>query len=47
MRKVKVSELPVFDAADYLESEEDCAQYLAIVLEDGNPQLLAAALGGR
>ena len=45
MRKVKVSELPVFDAADYLESEEDCAQYLAIVLEDGNPQLLAAALG--
>ena len=40
MGKVKVSELPAFDAADYLKTEEDC-----VVLEDGDPALLAAALG--
>ena len=45
MSKVKVSELPAFDAADYLKTEEDCAQYLSVVLEDGDPALLAAALG--
>ena len=45
MGKVKVSELPTFDAADYLNTDEDCAQYLSVVLEDGDPALLAAALG--
>ena len=45
MSKVKVSELPAFDAADYLKTDEDCAQYLSVVLEDGDPALLAAALG--
>ena len=45
MSKVKASELPTFDAADYLKTEEDCAQYLSVVLEDGDPALLAAALG--
>ena len=43
--KIKVSELPEFDAADYLASEEDVAAYLATVLEDGDPALLVAALG--
>ncbi len=43
--KVKIFELPVFDAADYLKTEADCAQYLSVVLEDGDPALLAAALG--
>ena len=35
----------VFDAANYLHTEEDMAQYLSIVMEDGDPALLAAALG--
>lgn len=34
-----------FDAADYLKTEQDCAEYLSVVLEDGDPALLAAALG--
>ena len=45
MGKVKVSELPAFDATDYLKTDEDCAQYLSVVLEDGDPALLTAALG--
>lgn len=44
-KKVKAADLPVFDAADYLESEEACAQYLSIVMEDADPALVAAALG--
>lgn len=34
-----------FDAADYLESEEDMALYLSAILEDGSPEEIAAALG--
>lgn len=45
MTQVKVSDLPVFDAADYLQSEQACAEYLSVVLEDGDPALIAAALG--
>ncbi|WP_179284030.1 addiction module antidote protein [Bordetella genomosp. 10] len=44
-KKVKVSELPEFDAAEYLNSEEDIAAYLTTVLEDDDPALLAVALG--
>jgi hypothetical protein len=44
-QKVKVSELPEFDAAEYLNSEEDTAAYLTTVLEENDPALLAAALG--
>lgn len=44
-KKIKVADLPVFDAVDYLKTEQDCAEYLSIVLEDGDPTLLAAALG--
>ena len=43
--KVKVAELAVFDAANYLQDEQACAEYLSAVLEDGDPVLLAAALG--
>ena len=43
--KIKVSELPEFDAAEYLSGEEDVAAYLTTVLEDNDPALLAAALG--
>ena len=34
-----------FDAADYLETEEDCAEYLTIVLGEDDPAALAIALG--
>ena len=43
--KIKVSELPEFDAAEFLQSEQDIAEYLTAVLEDDDPSLLAAALG--
>lgn len=32
-----------FDAADYLDSEQVMAEYLAAALEDGNPQLFEQA----
>lgn len=43
--KMKISELPEFDMAQYLETNEDVAEYLRQVLEDGDPGELAAALG--
>ena len=44
-KKIKVSELPEFDAAEYLNSKEYMAAYLTTVLEENDPALLAAALG--
>jgi probable addiction module antidote protein len=44
-KKIKISELPEFDAAEYLNSEEDVAAYLTTVLEENDPALLAVALG--
>ena len=34
-----------WDAADYLKTDEDIAYYLEAVFEDGDPALIAAALG--
>jgi probable addiction module antidote protein len=34
-----------FDAANYLNDEQDIELYLQVVMEDGDPALLAAALG--
>jgi probable addiction module antidote protein len=34
-----------FDAAEYLETEEDIAGYLKEVFEEGDPALIASALG--
>ena len=34
-----------WDVAEHLETEEDMAVYLEAVLEDGDPRLVAAALG--
>lgn len=34
-----------FDASNYLKDEADVAAYLQAALEDGDPALLAAALG--
>ena len=44
-KKIKISELPEFDATRYLEDEEDIAMYLTCVLEENDAALLAAALG--
>ena len=43
--KIKISDLPLFDVADYLDSDEMIAAYLTSVMEDDDPALLAAALG--
>ncbi|PAT35534.1 addiction module antidote protein [Vandammella animalimorsus] len=42
---VKITDLKTFDVAEHLDSGEAIAQYLTAVLEEGNPALLAAALG--
>jgi probable addiction module antidote protein len=44
-KKIKISELPVFDAAEFLKDDEDMAAYLSVVIEENDPALLAAALG--
>ena len=42
---VKVSELKRFDVVDYLDSDAAIAEYLSVVLEDNDPDLMIAALG--
>ena len=44
-KTIKVDELPEFDAAKYLDSEEAVAAYLTDILEANDAGLLAAALG--
>jgi probable addiction module antidote protein len=44
-KKIRPAELPVFDAAEYLDSEEAVAEYLTAMIEEGDPAMLAAALG--
>lgn len=45
MKKIKISDLPDFDVVDYLKTDADIAEYLTVVLEDGNPALFVAAIG--
>lgn len=44
-KRIKVDDLPEFDAAPYLDSEEAIAAYLTDILDANNAALLAAALG--
>jgi len=44
-RKNRISELPEFDAAEYLDSDQGVADYLTVVMAENDPALLAAALG--
>ena len=44
-KKIKISEIPEFDAAEYLNTDEDVAAYLTTILEENDAALLAAALG--
>lgn len=46
MKKIKISDLPDFDVVDYLKTDADIAEYLTVVLEDGDPALFVAAIGG-
>lgn len=41
---IKVSDLPEFDAAQYLDSDETIAAYLNDIIEADNTGLLASAL---
>jgi probable addiction module antidote protein len=44
-KRIKVADLPEFDAARYLDSESSIAAYLTDILEANDAALLAAALG--
>jgi len=44
-RMINANNLPEFEVSDYLEDADAIAEYLTIVLEDGDPSLLIAALG--
>jgi probable addiction module antidote protein len=43
--KIKISDLPIFDAAKYLDSPEAIAGYLSAALEENDPDALIDALG--
>jgi probable addiction module antidote protein len=44
-KRIKVADLPKFDAARYLDSEATIAAYLTDILEANDAALLASALG--
>jgi probable addiction module antidote protein len=44
-KRINIDELPEFDAAPYLDSEEAVAAYLTDILEANDAGLLASALG--
>jgi probable addiction module antidote protein len=44
-KRIKVDDLPEFDAAPYLDNETAMAAYLTDILEANDAALLAAALG--
>jgi probable addiction module antidote protein len=44
-KRIKVADLPVFDAAPYLDSETAIAAYLTDILAADDAALLASALG--
>jgi len=44
-KKTRIEDLPDFDMAEFLKSDEDIANYLTIVLEENNPAELTRALG--
>jgi len=44
-KRIKVADLPEFDAAHYLDSETSIAAYLTDILEANDAALLASALG--
>lgn len=45
MKRIKVADLPEFEVAPYLDSEDAIAAYLTNIIEASDPALLASALG--
>jgi len=45
MKRIKVVDLPEFEVAPYLDSEDAIAAYLTNIIEANDPALLASALG--
>ena len=43
--KIKITDLPNFDMADYFKTNVDVANYLNLVLEENDPAELNHALG--
>ena len=43
--KINIAELPEFDMAEHLDSDQAIAEYLTIVLEENDPAELTSALG--
>lgn len=44
-QRTRISDLPEFDLAEHLKSEQDIADYLTLVIADGDMSELAHALG--
>lgn len=44
-KKIKIANLPDFDMAEHLPDEQAIAEYLTLVLEEGDPSELPHALG--
>ncbi|MBM3407929.1 MAG: putative addiction module antidote protein [Betaproteobacteria bacterium] len=44
-RTIKPADLPDFDLAEHLSTDEDIANYLTLVLEENDPSELTRALG--
>jgi len=44
-KKIELPELAEFDPSKYLDDDEAIADYIRLAIEDGDPGLLAAALG--
>jgi probable addiction module antidote protein len=44
-KKIRVDDLPEFDIARHLKTEEDIAEYITMVIEEGDAAELAHALG--
>ena len=45
MESIKIADLPTFDMAEHLKTEQAVAAYLTLVLEEEDPAELAHALG--
>ncbi len=43
--KIKISDLPEFDITEHLDNGQAIADYLTVVMEEGDPAALAVALG--
>ena len=44
-QKINITDLPEFDMAEHLDSDQAIAEYLSIVLEENEPAEFAHALG--